>query len=121
MRFKLDENMPRAARAVLESRGWEVHDVHQEELAGALDADLREACEREARILVTLDTDFADVRLVQPTSPGVMLLRPPTQSVPAMVDCLDGAARLLATEAIEGALWLVERERIRIRRRSRGV
>ena len=60
MRFKLDENLPRAARALLESRGWDVHDVHEEGLAGALDPEIRRACEREERVLVTLDTDFSD-------------------------------------------------------------
>lgn len=119
MRFKLDENLPRAARALLESRGWDVHDVHEEGLAGALDPEIRAACDRENRVLVTLDTDFSDVRLLSPESPGVMLLRPHEQSIPATLSCLDGAVRLLSAEEIGGALWLVERERIRIRiRRS---
>lgn len=110
--------MPRAARPVLEAHRWDVHDVHEEKLAGAIDPEIRAACEREKRVLVTLDNDFADVRLVGPSSPGVMLLRPVNQSIPATIACLEGAVRLLATEAIAGNLWLVERERIRIRRRD---
>ncbi len=87
MRFKLDENLPRAARAVLAAPGWDVHDVHEEGLAA------------------TLDTDYADVRLVDPvTSPGVLLLRPLDQSIKATVSCLEGAVRLLATESPSGAL-----------------
>ena len=121
MRFKLDENLPRAARAVLEIHGWDVHDVHDKGLASALDAVIRDACEREARVPVTLDTDFSDVRLVNPvTSPGIILLRPPDQSIRATVSCLEGAARLLATESPQGALWLVEPERVRVRRRVGG-
>jgi predicted nuclease of predicted toxin-antitoxin system len=86
VRFKLDENLPRAARAVLEARGWDVHDVHEEGLASALDAVIRDACEREDRVLVTRDTDFSDVLLVHPaTSPGIILLRPPDQSIKATV------------------------------------
>lgn len=122
MRFKLDENLPRAARAVLEARGGDVHDVHEEGLASTLDAVIRDACEREDRVLVTLDTDFSDVRLVHPaTSPGIILLRPPDQSINATVACLEGAARLLATESPRGALWLVEPDRVRIRRRGSGA
>ncbi len=122
MRFKLDENLPRAARAVLGAHGWDVHDVHEEGLAATLDAIIRAACEREDRILVTLDTDFADVRLVDAvTSPGVILLRPPDQSIKATVSCLEGAVRLLATESPKGALWLVEPERVRVRRRGAGA
>lgn len=118
MRFKLDKNLPRAARAVLEGHGWDVHDVHDEGLASALDTVIRDACEREARVLVTLDTDFSDVRLVDPAaSPGIILLRPPDQSIRATVSCLEGAVRLLATESPRGALWLVGLERVRVRRR----
>ena len=121
MRVKLDENLPRAARAVLEVHGWDVHDVQEEGLASALDAVIRDACEHETRVLVTLDTDFSDVRLVNPVaSPGIILLRPPDQSIRATLSCLEGAARLLATESPRGALWLVELERVRVRRRVGG-
>ena len=119
MRFKLDENLPRAPRAVLAEHGWDVHDVYEEGLARALDTVIRAVCEQEERILVTLDTDFADVRLVDPvTSPGVILLRPPDQSIQSTVSCLRGAVRLLATETPRGALWLVARDRVRVRRRG---
>ena len=116
MRFKLDENMPRLARAPLESHGWDVHDVHEEGLGAALDQPIQEACEREGRILVTLDTDFADTRRYNPgRSPGVIVLRPRDQSIRAILQCLDGAIRALATERIEATLWIVEPERLRIR------
>jgi predicted nuclease of predicted toxin-antitoxin system len=55
VRFKLDENLPRAARTRLTERGWDVQDVHEERLVGADDATVQAACEREQRILVTLD------------------------------------------------------------------
>jgi predicted nuclease of predicted toxin-antitoxin system len=116
LRFKLDENMPRLARERLESRGFDVHDVHQEGLVAAPDGPIQEACEHEKRILVTLDTDFADTRRYNPAqSPGVIVLRPPSQSIGAIMQCLDGAIRALATERIEGTLWIVEAERLRIR------
>ncbi len=112
--------MPRAARERFESRGWDVHDVHEEGLAAALDSPIQEACEREKRILVTLDTDFADTRRYDPgRSPGVIVLRPPSQSVKAIIACLDGAIRALGSERIEGALWIVEAERLRIRNHAR--
>ncbi|MBX7184821.1 MAG: DUF5615 family PIN-like protein [Vicinamibacteria bacterium] len=82
----------------------------------ALDEPIQQACEREKRILITLDTDFADTRRYNPArSPGVIVLRPPSQAIAAVVACLDGAIRALATERIEGTLWIVEAERLRIR------
>lgn len=116
MLFKLDENLPRAARNRLSVRGWDVHDVFDENLGGALDETIQATCEREARILVTLDTDFADVRRYDPgRSPGVIVLRPRDQSLEATLACLDAAIRALAVERIEKALWIVEPERLRIR------
>jgi predicted nuclease of predicted toxin-antitoxin system len=122
VRFKLDENMPRLARERLELRGWNVHDVHEEGLSSELDRSIQQACERERRILVTLDTDFADTRRYDPgRSPGVIVLRPRDQSIRAVLQCLDGAMRALATERIEATLWIVEHERLRIRDHPTGA
>ncbi|HLA13741.1 MAG TPA: DUF5615 family PIN-like protein [Gemmatimonadaceae bacterium] len=122
MRFKLDENLPRLARARLVHAGWDVQDVHEEHLAGTDDASLQAACERERRILVTLDTDFADTRRYDPArSPGVIVLRPTDQSVKACMKCLEGAIRALATEPITSSLWIVEPERLRIRNHPTGA
>jgi len=122
VRFKLDENLPRAARARLVQQRWDVHDVYEERLAGADDAAVQGVCERERRILVTLDTDFADTRRYDPArSSGVIVLRPVDQSIRACLHCLDGAIRALATERIHGSLWIVEPERIRIRDHPTGA
>lgn len=116
MRIKLDENLPRAVRERLETFGWDVHDVHEEALAGAVDQLVQEACEREDRVLITLDKDFADTRRYNPgASPGVIVLRPPNQSIVGTLQCLDGAIRALAALPIRATLWIVEPERLRIR------
>ena len=122
MRFKLDENLPRSARERLVAHGWDAHDVHEEGLSSAFDEEVQAACERERRILVTLDTDFADTRRYDPgASSGVIVLRPHDQSIRAVLSCLDGAIRALATERIESALWIVEPDRLRIRNHPTGA
>ena len=122
MRFKLDENMPGRARERLESRGWDLHDVHQEGLGAGLDEAVQAACEREDRVLVTLDTDFADTRRYDPgRSPGVIVLRPRDQSILSVLQCLDGAIRALGTQPIRASLWIVESERLRIRDHPTGA
>lgn len=116
MRFKLDENLPRRAQATLAAPGWDVQTVYQEGLAAATDAEVQAACEQERRVLVTLDTDFADTRRYDPAkSPGVIVLRPGNQSIQACLDCLDVAVRALGSETIEASLWIVEPGRVRIR------
>lgn len=116
MRFKLDENLPRLAREQLAEHGWEVHDAYDEGLAGAVDSDIQTVCEHEGRILVTLDSDFADVRRCDPVrSPGVIVLWPRDQSIQSCLECLRAAIRALGVERITGTLWIVEPQRIRIR------
>jgi predicted nuclease of predicted toxin-antitoxin system len=93
VKFKLDENIPRVARAQLTALGWDVDDVYDERLAGAIDREIQAACESEGRILITLDTDFADIRRYDPTqSPGVSVLRPRDQSIQACLACLGGGS-----------------------------
>jgi predicted nuclease of predicted toxin-antitoxin system len=122
MRFKLDENLPRSAREHLVRAGWEADDVHDEGLAGAPDASVQAACERDERVLITLDTDFADTRRYDPgTSPGVIVLRPRDQSIASCLRCVDAAIRLLAVQPIAHSLWIVEPERVRIRDHPTGA
>lgn len=93
-----------------------MHDVYEEGLAGAVDALVQSACEREARVLLTLDLDFADTRRYNPSrSPGVIVLRPTNQSIGSVLQCLEAAVRALAAQPIGAALWIVEPERLRIR------
>ena len=122
MRFKLDENLPRSARERFEQQGWNVDDIHEEGLAGADDAVVQAACEREQRVLVTLDTDFADTRRYNPAkSPGVIVLRPGDQSITSCLRCVDGAIRLLVVQRIARSLWIVEPDRVRIRDHPTGA
>lgn len=122
MRFKLDENLPALARQRLVDAKWDVHDVHDEGLASAEDAAIQAACDKERRILVTLDTDFADTRRYNPErSPGVIVLRPTSQSIRAIMACLEDAIRALATERIDACLWVVEPGRVRIRDHPTGA
>lgn len=122
MRVKLDENLPHAARERLVALGWDVHDVYDESLAGALDAAIQAACEVEDRVLLTLDMDFADTRRYDPSrSPGVIVLRPRDQSIRAILQCLDAAVRALSVQRVRASLWIVEPERLRIRDHPTGA
>ena len=68
LRFKLDENIPRNAEALLKDAGHDVQTVIGERLGGQPDTNVLGACLRETRILVTLDLDFADIRINRPAS-----------------------------------------------------
>jgi predicted nuclease of predicted toxin-antitoxin system len=75
-----------------------------------------DVCLKEDRVLVTLDLDFADIRLYPPPShSGIWVLRPGTQSIQNALFALRGALALLGKEPAANRLWMVEASRIRIR------
>ena len=67
-RFKLDETLPRDAKALLLAAGHDVESAIDERLAGNPDAKVLDACRAEGRVLITLDLDFADIRLYPPST-----------------------------------------------------
>lgn len=117
VRFKLDENIPRDAGALMRDAGYDVDTVLDEGLGGGPDPGLFEICQAEGRVLVTLDLDFADIRQYPPARHvGVWALRPSSQSIENILELLRGALTVLRRgERIEGRLWIVERERVRSR------
>ena len=62
MKFKIDENLPIEVAELFEKSGHEATTVFQEGLAGAPDHRIISVCQKEKRALVTLDTDFCDIR-----------------------------------------------------------
>jgi predicted nuclease of predicted toxin-antitoxin system len=116
VRFKLDENLPKRAEALLRDAGHDVETVLDEQLGGDSDTTVLDACRAESRVLVTFDLDFSDIRLYPPSSHnGVWILRPHTQSVENTVALLRSALELVKTERVKALLWIVEADRVRIR------
>jgi predicted nuclease of predicted toxin-antitoxin system len=114
-RFKLDENLPRDAEALIIEAGHEVETVLGERLGGGPDSDVFDAASAEDRILVTLDLDFADIRRYPPSNhPGIWVLRPRSQSIDNVLTLLKGALAVFETESAANQLWIVESGRVRI-------
>jgi hypothetical protein len=91
MRAKLDENLPVEAAELLRTAGWECHSVYDEGLAGADDPEVASACQAGARVLFTLDLDFADIRAYPPSEYlGIVVLQP-TPRASGPVGGMDGA------------------------------
>jgi predicted nuclease of predicted toxin-antitoxin system len=83
MRFKTDENVPLEAVDLLRAAGHDAFSVFDQSLAGQPDDRIASVCQQEDRVLITLDTDFADIRTYPPAHyPGIIVLRLASQSVP---------------------------------------
>jgi predicted nuclease of predicted toxin-antitoxin system len=76
MRVKLDENLPESLVTFLATLNHDVDNVRLEGLAGRADPDVWLAAQSTARLLVTQDLDFSDMRKFAPgTHHGLLLLR----------------------------------------------
>jgi predicted nuclease of predicted toxin-antitoxin system len=116
MKFKTDENVPLEAVDLLRSGGHDALSVFDQSLAGWPDGRIAEVCREEARTLITLDTDFADIRTYPPAAyPGLVVLRLPRQSVPEVTRTMRRLLEVFKNTDCHGQLWIVERNRIRVR------
>jgi predicted nuclease of predicted toxin-antitoxin system len=116
MRAKLDENLPVEAAELLRTAGWECDSVYDEGLAGADDPDVAAACQAGARVLFTLDLDFADIRAYPPSEyVGIVVLRPTEASRRQVLQLVSRVLPVLSAEWMEHRLWIVEPARVRVR------
>ncbi|MHA1911497.1 MAG: DUF5615 family PIN-like protein [Candidatus Kariarchaeaceae archaeon] len=81
MKFKLDENIPKIMKKILQDLGYlKVSTIQEEKKAGIDDMVLANLCEQEEKVLVTLDHDFLDINKFKPTSKmGYIILEPLSQ------------------------------------------
>ena len=116
MKFKLDENLAQDAVEIFQSRGHETDNVRKEGLDGSDDGIIFRICQREERILITLDLDFANpYEFPAETCAGIVVLRPSIPSRKRIAVLLNRLIQALEVEPIAGRLWIVDESRIRIR------
>ena len=116
MRFKLDENLPVDLADLFRAAGHDAATALDQNLNGARDSELASVCRRENRAIVTLDTDFADIRTYPPNAyPGLVVFRPSTQSRDRILRLGARLLNVLAGATLAGRLWIVEDSRIRVR------
>ncbi len=116
MRFKLDENLPIELATLLRRSGHDAATVLDQGLGGAGDSELASRCTEEGRILITFDTDFADIRTYPPkASSGVIVLRLESQSRAHVLATGMRLVPALSDSLVDGELWIVEESRIRVR------
>ena len=116
MLFKIDENMPLEAVELLHQAGHLAHTVFDEQLAGHPDSNVAATCQVEQRVLITLDVDFADIRVYSPAQyAGLVVLRPRIQAKPTVLALLSQLIPQFDLQPVNKTLWIVTETGIRIR------
>ena len=116
MHFKLDENLSDTLTRLFVEAGHDAVTVVEQGMAGEGDAGVAAVCAAENRVLVTLDTDFADIRVYPPEHyPGLVVLRLSRQGPRHQVEVVSRFLRQLHGPSLQGQLWIVEDARVRIR------
>jgi predicted nuclease of predicted toxin-antitoxin system len=116
MRFQVGENPPVEVAQLLQDAGHDAATVLDQRLGGRDDRALAAVCRQEARALVTLDLDFADIRTDPPAHcAGVVVLRLQRHDKPHVLEVFARVTPLLSQEPLAQRLWIVEENRIRIR------
>jgi predicted nuclease of predicted toxin-antitoxin system len=116
MKFKIDENLPIEVAYSLQEAGYEAATVYDQNLVGESDANIAAVCQAEERAIVTLDTDFADIRVYPPEDYfGIIVMRLKQQDKPHVLSIVNRWIKALPDEALEKCLWIVDERRIRIR------
>jgi len=116
MRFKVDENLPVEAAKVLRQAGYDATTVQEQQLSGSADSEIAEICRQEERVIMTLDTDFSDIRAYPPGNyAGLIVLRLKRQDKPYVLRILRRLIPLFSKETLKKHLWIVEESRVRIR------
>jgi predicted nuclease of predicted toxin-antitoxin system len=119
VRFKVDENLPQEIAELFHTAGFDADTVVNEGLKGAGDDVIAKAIQSERRALVTLDTDFGNIRAYPPEDYwGVIVLRPAYQDQRTARGRLTRLVPVLRERTPEHELWIVEHDRIRFRRRE---
>jgi predicted nuclease of predicted toxin-antitoxin system len=115
VRLKLDENLGTYCAELFRSAGHDVVTVKEQNLCSSTDNKILEICRAEERCLVTLDLEFGNPLIFNPTeNQGIAVLRLPAKST--FQDLLDNVRTLiegLARKGIKGRLWIIQRGKLR--------
>lgn len=116
MQFKIDENLPIEIAELLIDAGYDAKTVNAQQLQGTKDPILADVCGNEHRVLVTLDTDFSDIRAYPPEEfSGIIVLRVRVQAKHHIIKVFRSIIPLIGREPLMQHLWIVEDAKVRIR------
>lgn len=116
MKFKVDENLPVDLTELFRTHGHDAMTVLDQDLGGTKDPALAAVCQQERRAIITLDTDFADIRTYPPKQyRGIVVFRLGSQTRDHILEVGGRFLTALGFQDLDGQLWIVDETQIRVR------
>jgi len=117
VKIKLDENLSRHLKPLLEKLEHDVCTVLDENLLSQPDTRIGAAAKAEGRILFTLDLEFGDLRKYPPGGHhGVILFRPYSMGPLGVNQFIAGFVAQVDLLDFSGCVVIVEPDKVRVRR-----
>jgi predicted nuclease of predicted toxin-antitoxin system len=117
VRFLVDEALQDRLAERLADAGHDASHVRVIGMQGAMDEDVLACADRESRVLVATDTDFGTILALSGAGgPSVLLLRGIGDTIDERLRAILAAVQVVEDELMKGAVAVIERNRVRIRR-----
>ena len=117
MRFLADMNLATEVAVWLRTQGHDAIHLGEVELQALGDQAVVAKAIAEKRVVVTIDLDFADIAAAAGAAPvAVILLRLRSAQTARVVDRLRGILAAVGPALEQGAVVVVEEQRVRVRR-----
>lgn len=117
MRFLIDECLRRDLAEALNHHGHDATHVVDAGLLGAPDPEVMKLAVAERRVLVSADTDFGELLAKSGSSaPSVILFRGQSHEVAHLSRLLIAVLPEVEDDLVQGAVVVVARDRLRVRR-----
>ena len=119
MKLLADENISSRTVAFLRDLGFDTVHVREIGLRGKPDQEVMDYAVKEGRLLLTIDSDFADIRKYSPgTHGGIIRMRLKVYSSNAVNACLELLLKALVEKDVKGNLVITDGEKYRVRRKK---
>lgn len=117
MRFLVDMNLATEVAVWLRTQGHDAIHLREVELQALGDQAVVAKAIAEKRVVVTFDLDFADIAAAAGAAPvAVILFRLRSAQTARVVDRLRGILAAVGPALEQGAVVVVEEQRVRVRR-----